>query len=88
MGLAVSYLIVLSLVQLALPAIFQTALCLYPRDRQAPAGFRAEVLDRALSWSVFLRGNSASPQWSIGRRIAKKNNAKCRIEQVMWRTFG
>ncbi len=47
-GLAVVYLIVLGLVQSALQAIFQTALYLYARDGQVPAGFRAEVLDGAL----------------------------------------
>jgi hypothetical protein len=47
-GLAVIYLIVLSLVQSALQAIFQTALYLYARDGQVPAGFHAEVLDTAL----------------------------------------
>lgn len=47
-GLAVIYLIVLALVQSALQAIFQTALYLYARDGQVPAGFHAEVLEGAL----------------------------------------
>jgi len=47
-GLAVIYLIVLSLIQSALQAIFQTALYLYARDGQEPAGFHAEVLESAL----------------------------------------
>ena len=47
-GVAIIYLIVLGLVQSALQAIFQTALYLYARDGQVPAGFHAEVLDGAL----------------------------------------
>jgi hypothetical protein len=47
-AVAVLYLIVLGLVQSALQAIFQTALYLYARDGQVPAGFRAEVLEGAL----------------------------------------
>lgn len=46
--LAAIYLIVLSLVQSALQAIFQTALYLYARDGQVPSGFRSEVLNGAL----------------------------------------
>ncbi len=46
--LAAIYLIVLSLVQSALQAIFQTALYLYARDGQVPAGFRSEVLNGAM----------------------------------------
>jgi hypothetical protein len=47
-ALAVIYLIVLALIQSALHAIFQTALYLYARDGQVPAGFRPEVLQNAL----------------------------------------
>lgn len=47
-GLAVIYLIVLALVQSALQAIFQTALYLYARDGQVPAGFHADVLGTAM----------------------------------------
>jgi Family of unknown function (DUF6159) len=46
--LAAVYLIVLSLVQSALQAIFQTALYLYARDGQVPEGFRGESLGHAL----------------------------------------
>jgi hypothetical protein len=45
---AVIYLIVLSLIQSALQAIFQTALYLYARDGQAPQGFNSEVLETAI----------------------------------------
>jgi hypothetical protein len=48
-GVAIVYLIALGLIQSALQAIFQTALYLYARDGQVPAGFRADVLDGALS---------------------------------------
>ncbi len=48
MGLAAIYLIALALVQSALQAIFQTALYLYARDGQVPAGFHAEVLESAM----------------------------------------
>ncbi len=47
-GLAVAYLIVLSLIHSALQAIFQTALYLYARDGQVPEGFRPEVFENAL----------------------------------------
>lgn len=47
-ALAVLYLILLSLVHTALQAIFQTAIYLYARDGQVPAGFNAEVLGTAL----------------------------------------
>ena len=46
--LAVIYLIVLSLVQSALQAIFQTALYLYARDGVVPDGFHPDVLGTAL----------------------------------------
>ena len=46
-GLAVVYLILLSLIHSALQAIFQTALYLYARDGVAPAGFQSEVLATA-----------------------------------------
>lgn len=45
---AAIYLIVLTLIQSALQAIFQTALYLYARDGQVPEGFRAEALESAL----------------------------------------
>lgn len=48
-ALAVVYLIVLSLVHSALQAIFQTALYIYARDGRVPSGFRAEVLEQAMS---------------------------------------
>jgi len=48
-GVAVIYLLGLALVQSALQSIFQTALYLYARDGQVPAGFSAEVLKGALS---------------------------------------
>jgi hypothetical protein len=44
---AVAYLIVLSLIQSALQAIFQTALYLYARDGQVPPGFHEDVLSTA-----------------------------------------
>lgn len=47
-GLAAVYLILLSLVQSALQAIFQTALYLYARDGVVPQGFHEEVLGTAL----------------------------------------
>ncbi|MDB5172500.1 MAG: putative rane protein [Phycisphaerales bacterium] len=43
-SLAVAYIVVLSLVQSALQAIFQAAVYLYARDRQAPAGFPVALL--------------------------------------------
>ena len=46
-GLAIIYLIILSLVHSALQAIFQTALYLYARDGQVQ-GFRTDVLQSAL----------------------------------------
>jgi len=45
---AVVYWTVLALVQSALQAIFQTALYLYARDGQVPAGFSSDVLGNAL----------------------------------------
>lgn len=48
-GSAAVYLLTLALIQSALQAIFQTALYLYARDGQVPAGFRAEALAGALS---------------------------------------
>jgi hypothetical protein len=45
--LAVLYMIVLSLIQSALQAIFQTALYLYARDGQVPAGFHEDALSGA-----------------------------------------
>ena len=47
-ALAFVYWITLALVQSALHAIFQTALYLYARDGQVPAGFNAEVLGTAM----------------------------------------
>jgi hypothetical protein len=47
-GLAVVYLILLSLIHSALQAIFQTALYLYARDGVVPQGFHADVLGTAL----------------------------------------
>ncbi|HTV43250.1 MAG TPA: DUF6159 family protein [Candidatus Sulfotelmatobacter sp.] len=47
-GLGVVYLILLSLIQSALQAIFQTALYLYARDGIVPQGFHEEVLGSAL----------------------------------------
>ena len=46
---AAIYWIVLALVQSALQAIYQTALYLYARDGQVPAGFRSELIEGALS---------------------------------------
>jgi hypothetical protein len=48
-GVAVIYLLALALVQSALQSIFQTALYLYARDGQVPAGFSAEALKGAMS---------------------------------------
>jgi hypothetical protein len=47
-GLAVVYFILLSLIQSALQAIFQTALYLYARDGVVPQGFHEETLGTAL----------------------------------------
>ena len=47
-GLAIVYLILLSLIHTALQAIFQTALYLYARDGVVPEGFHGEVLETAL----------------------------------------
>jgi hypothetical protein len=47
-ALAVVYLILLSLVQSALQAIFQAAVFLYARDGQVPEGFEAELLGNAM----------------------------------------
>ena len=48
LALAVIYFIILALVQSALQAIFQTALYLYARDGQVPAGFSSDVLGTAM----------------------------------------
>ena len=48
-GLAVVYLIVMTLVQSALQSIFQVALFLYARGGHVPEGFREESLSGALS---------------------------------------
>ena len=47
-GLAIVYLILLSLIHSALQAIFQTALYLYARDGVVPEGFHADALGSAL----------------------------------------
>jgi hypothetical protein len=47
-SLVIIYIIVLSLIQSALAAIFQAALYLYARDGQAPAGFETELLSGAM----------------------------------------
>lgn len=47
-GLAVVYLIVLSLVQSALQAIFQAVVYLYAKDGQVPEGFNEEMLRTAM----------------------------------------
>jgi hypothetical protein len=44
---AAIYMLVLSLIQSALQAIYQTALYLYARDGQVPAGFHEDVLSSA-----------------------------------------
>lgn len=48
-GLGVLYFLILSLVQSALHAIFQTALYMYARDGAAPQGFESGILDGAMS---------------------------------------
>lgn len=47
-GLAVTYFILLALVQSALQSIFQTAIYLYARNNQVPAGFQEEMLRTAI----------------------------------------
>ncbi len=48
-SVAFVYFIILSLVQSALHAIFQTALYLYARDGQMPQGFRSDLMDSAFN---------------------------------------
>jgi len=48
LALGVIYLVALGLVHSTLIAIFQTAIYLYARDGQVPAGFNAEVLGTAI----------------------------------------
>jgi hypothetical protein len=47
-GIAVLYIILLALIQSALQSIFQTAVYLYARNNEVPAGFQEELLRNAV----------------------------------------